>query len=151
MNDSALDKFLYLLLRDRNIMCVFLILSMKSEKEGKVIIPGFWCGGLPQQNRMMCVDHVQLQLRNQLIDECRDRQRSGNIDAYRQAQTWIAKDKWLAILIIIFLRKDKYVMSQRGECIAKDLEPNDKPVHLRQVKICKISNVHGLTLGVRMD
>src|SRR5690349_7098866 len=125
-------------------MCVFLILGVKREDQRKIVIARFGCGGLAEQDRMVSVNHIQLELGNQLIYKRGNGYCGSKIPGKRQAG--ITKDKRFGIFVGVFLGKDKYVMSHRRKRFPEDLHRANNTVHHGQTIICEKSNVHGCHL-----
>src|SRR5687767_11536593 len=92
---------------------------MEGEYERQIQLRCLARGGLPKQNRVVRMDHVQLKQRKQLVYKGRNWNGRRDI-SQRQWQAGIAENKRFAILVCaILLRKNKYVMALLHQGFAK--------------------------------
>src|SRR5215207_470637 len=101
-------------------MSVLAILGMKCKYQRQVKFMRFARRCLPQQERMMSMNYIQLDSRQETVDKRRDRNRSWDVNSSWQGQAWIAKDERVFVYIIrLFLRKYKNIMSLLCKLISK--------------------------------
>ena len=97
--DCIFQEFLDRLLGKGNVVRIFPILGVECENKRKIKLCCLTRRGLTEKDRMMRMDHIQLERGKQLIHKGGDRNGSRDISRQRQRQAGIAENERFGILV----------------------------------------------------
>ena len=126
-------------------MGVFPILGVKSEDQWQTKLRCLARGGLTEQDRMVSVDHIQLERGQQLIHKGRDRDSGRNI-SMGERKAGVTEDKRFRILITaVGLCENEYVVTMLHQVFTKRGNRAYNPVDNRVVEVSEKCDVQGFT------